>query len=284
VKRVRIEYDGAYYHVSQRGNNHESIFLGDEEKNYYLKLLMKYKKQYSFKLLGYVLMDNHYHLLIQTGVEPLNKIMHRINSLYSRYYNKKNNRSGHVFSDRYAAGLIQDEHYLFSVLRYIHWNPVRAGLSLTAEDYKWSSDHVYRNNDDTLVDINFVLNIFSLNNTFSHETYRQMMKTASDDEESYEEMHLIGDESFRTSKKEDCNPIKELKDPLIGRKSLGNILSETGASADDIDLIKGGSRQRHLKLYKLSYVHAAVTEGYTFKETGRFIGISDTAVNKLISI
>ncbi|MDY6827304.1 MAG: transposase [Bacillota bacterium] len=153
LKRRRIEYSGAIYHVTQRGNNHESIFKDVIDKNYYLKLLRLYKEKCDFKLLGYSIMDNHYHLLLKTEATPLNKIMHRIGTKYSRYYNMKNERTGHVFSDRYTAGLIQDEKYLFSALRYIHWNAVRAGICATVSEYPWSSDHAYRSNDRKMVSI-----------------------------------------------------------------------------------------------------------------------------------
>jgi putative transposase len=284
VKRIRTEYDGAFYHINQRGNNRKAIFLDPEEKAFYLDLVSKYKKQYAFKLLGYVLMDNHYHLLIQAGPEPLNKIMHRINSLYSRFYNKKNDHSGHVFSDRYAAGLIQDERYLFSVLRYIHWNPVRAGLSPDAESYKWSSDRAYRNNKDPLVDVDYILSIFSPDDAIAHKTYKQMMRVSPEEEEKYEEVSLIGDESFMRSIKDSFQSKKEQNELQTSRKSLAHLLSATGASDADIGLIKGGSRKRHLKPYKISYFLAAASEGYTLKEIGGFVNISDSAVNKLISL
>ena len=135
MERRRIEYPGAFYHAIQRGNNRENIFLSDTDKSSYLNHLIELKKKFDFILLGYVLMDNHYHLLLQTGDDPLHKIIFRQNMYYSRYFNKTHNRSGHLYGDRYKASLVQDERYAFAVLRYIHWNPVKAGITTVPEKY-----------------------------------------------------------------------------------------------------------------------------------------------------
>ncbi len=124
MERRRIEFPGAYYHVMQRGNNRERIFRKNSDKSCYLDNLAELRDNFQFQLFGYVLMDNHYHLLLRTGEEPLNKIMFRQNMFYSRYFNKAHKRSGHLYGDRYKASLIQDERYLFAVLRYIHLNSV----------------------------------------------------------------------------------------------------------------------------------------------------------------
>ena len=117
MQRRRVEYPGAFYHVIQRGNNRENIFRRDADKSRYLKHLVDLKKTCDFKLFGYVLMDNHYHLLLQTMEVPLHKIVFLQNMFYSRYFNKAHTRSGHLYGDRHKASLIQDERYLFGVLR-----------------------------------------------------------------------------------------------------------------------------------------------------------------------
>ena len=97
-----------------------------------------------YQVFGFVLMDNHYHIIIQTLDKKLQEIMHQINSKYSKYFNAKYKRVGHVFQGRYKAILVQDERYLVELLRYVHQNPVEAGICKLVEDYKWSSDIVYR--------------------------------------------------------------------------------------------------------------------------------------------
>ncbi|MEW6183308.1 MAG: transposase, partial [Bacillota bacterium] len=111
-RKPRIEYEDAVYHVIQRGNNREHIFEKDHDKQYIVKQIEQSKRGLGFRLFGYVVMGNHYHLLLQTQQKPLNNIMHRINGNYGRYYNLKYRRSGHVFQGRYKAILVQDERYV----------------------------------------------------------------------------------------------------------------------------------------------------------------------------
>ena len=100
-RKCRIEPVGAIYHVIQRGNNKKSIFENEEDKKFFMKLVKKYKEGLGYKIYGFVLMDNHYHFIIQTFHQPLHKIMHRWNSNYSKYYNYKHDGVGHVFQARY---------------------------------------------------------------------------------------------------------------------------------------------------------------------------------------
>ncbi len=271
MSRYRIQYPGAYYHVIQRGNNRENIFQSDEDKGLLLQKVEELKEGLNFELLGYVIMDNHYHLLLQTKEEPLSKIMHRLNNYYSRSFNKRYRRSGHVFGGRYKASLIQDDGYLLGVLRYVHWNPVKAGICHCANDYQWSSDHCYRRNKPGLVDIDFILNILVIDRQKAIKEYVQIMRI--DDAMNYEEASIIGDESFTELIK---HPKEEAQ-----RKDLDHILRETGLSVADFKLVKMGSRKRRLVPYKEIYVQAALKQQYTFKEIGQNIGISDAAVHKL---
>jgi len=285
LKRKRIEFDGAMYHVTQRGNNHEPIFSTGAHKNTYLRLLKTYKRKFDFRLLGYTLMNNHYHLLVQTGAEPLSRIMHSINTTYSRYYNRENERSGHVFSSRYAASLVLDDSYLFAVLRYLHWNPVRANISSSAAGYKWSSDNAYRRNDNSFVDIDFILDIFNKDRGKAVRTYRRLIQTAG--QEEFDNSPLIGDEpsikevkiKLKTNQKSDTGEIIE---EIPARKPLAAILSDTGAGDTQIKLIKSGSRKRPLKPFKAAFIRAALAEGYTCREIGSYMNISHAAVSKNI--
>ena len=140
----REEYKGGIYHVIARGNNKEYIFKEDIDKGYFIKQLKESIEGMNYRIFGYILMDNHYHILIQTMDKKLQEIMHQINNKYSKYFNAKYKRVGHVFQGRYKATLVQDERYLIWVLRYIHQNPVQAGICQTVSEYKWSSDIFYR--------------------------------------------------------------------------------------------------------------------------------------------
>ncbi len=115
----------------------------------------------NYKLYGYVLMDNHYHLALQVFGKKLQKIMHQINNKYSKYFNYKYKRVGHVFQGRYKAILVQDERYLLSLVRYMHQNPIKAGMCKTVEEYKWSSDIFYRAGKKGFISTEVLLDMLS---------------------------------------------------------------------------------------------------------------------------
>lgn len=271
-RKPRIEYEGAIYHVIQRGNNREHIFADDSDKQYLLRQIEECKRGLGFRLFGYVIMGNHYHLVLQTYDKPLHKIMHRINGNYGRHYNLKYQRSGHVFQGRYKAILVQDERYLLAVLRYIHQNPVSAGICGTPDDYHYSSDTHYRRNRGELVDIDLVLDSLADDRLLAIKKYVEFM--AEEDDADYEETDVIGDDSFLLA--------SAYRTEAPDRKRLDEILIDTGLSLDDYRLVKAGSRQRHLTAYKRLYIKAALEQKYTLKEIGANIGLSDVAVFKLL--
>ena len=279
MRRHRIEYDGAIYHVIQRSSNKEKIFGQDKEKKRLLDIIDQLKEKMFYKIFGYVIMDNHYHLLLQTGTIPLNKVMHRINFHYSKYYNNRHDRHGHVFGGRYKAGLIQDESYLFAVLRYVHQNPVRAGICTKVSDYSWSSDRAYRTNKNDLVDIELILNTLSINRKNAVVAYIKLM--GEYDEVDFGKEKLIGDNEFVQSKKAEV--MAENSNLGQVRATLSELLQECVATDEDRAQIRSGSRKRSLQEYKKRFARDALKNGYTFKEIGTFMSISDAAVNKLIS-
>ena len=179
ARKPRIEYTGAFYHVMCRGNNGEYV-MKEEEKPEYLRLVAKYKERYRFKLYAYCIMDNHVHLLIETGETPLSKIMQGIQQSFTQYYNKKYGRTGHVFQQRYKAKLCDKERYLWQLIRYIHYNPVEAGLQ-QGLDYKWSSHKSYvGGKSDCLVEVHFILDMLSENPVTAQKQYREFMKLEPD--------------------------------------------------------------------------------------------------------
>ena len=135
-----VEYvKGGIYHIVQRGNNKSFIFDDQLDKSQFLDIIKKVNEKYPFYLLYYVLMDNHYHLLIEMKDIPISKIMQAINYYYSKYYNVKYNRVDTIFGSRYKAFYIQDTKYLMRVISYIAENPVKANLVKNASAYKWSA-------------------------------------------------------------------------------------------------------------------------------------------------
>lgn len=135
----RIEYPGAIYHITSRGNRKENIYLSDNDKYNFLMLLGKACGRCDWICHAYCLMNNHYHLLLETPFGNLAKGMQYLNGVYTQQFNKKYNHVGHVFQGRYKAILVEKDSYLLELARYIVLNPVRANLVSNASEWKWSS-------------------------------------------------------------------------------------------------------------------------------------------------
>jgi REP element-mobilizing transposase RayT len=159
----RIWFPEALYHLTIRGDNREPIFFIEEDHRKYLRLLGDAKQRYGCQLFAYALMTNHVHLMVQTGqTYPVSKLMQSVNTAYTIYMNKKYKRVGHIFQGRYHSVLVQKDSYALELSRYIHLNPVRAGMVRAPEQYRWSSYRAYVGKEqDRLVNAEELLGMMS---------------------------------------------------------------------------------------------------------------------------
>ena len=128
------------FHVITQGINRSYIFENPEDIKYYIKVMYKLNEQCKIKILAYCIMNNHAHILIETDkINNLSKYMQRLNTIYAKYYNKKYNRVGYVFRDRYKSEGIYGEKHLYNCIKYIYDNPVKAGICKRPEEYLYSN-------------------------------------------------------------------------------------------------------------------------------------------------
>ena len=139
ARPLRLEYHGALWHVTARGNNREFIFHDDDDRNAFLSILANVVRMFNWRLHAWVIMGNHYHLMVSTPEPTLSKGMQRLNQLYAQRSNRKYQRSGHLFQGRFKAFLIDKHTWMLEVARYVVLNPVRAGMVRRPEEYRWSS-------------------------------------------------------------------------------------------------------------------------------------------------
>jgi len=142
ARPLRIEYPGAFYHVTSRGNERKEIYKSRRDREQFLSYLQSAVERYRAVIHTYCMMTNHYHLLVETPYGNLSEIMRHINGAYTTYFNVKRKRSGHLFQGRYKAIIVEADEYALELSRYIHLNPVRAGMVKNPQDHEWSS---YRN-------------------------------------------------------------------------------------------------------------------------------------------
>jgi len=176
-RQLRIEYPGAHYHVTSRGNERKDVFKSQKDREKFLQYLESAVRRYDAVIHAYCLMSNHYHLLIETPAGNLSKIMQHINGAYTNYFNVKRKRSGHLFQGRYKAIVIEADEYAQQLSCYIHLNPVRSNMVAKPEEYRWSSYSEYigkRKRPEWLV-TSFILDNFGKGEE-SFRNYRKLVE------------------------------------------------------------------------------------------------------------
>jgi REP element-mobilizing transposase RayT len=143
ARKPRIHFPGAFYHVIVRGNNRKKLFFSLEDRGFFCRLVGEGVERFDHQIHAYCLMDNHAHFVVQVKTAPLSTIVHNLTFRYARAINRKLGRTGHLFERRYRAGLIDTDVALQAVLRYVHRNPLEAGLVRECADYRWSSHRAY---------------------------------------------------------------------------------------------------------------------------------------------
>lgn len=139
TRPLRLEFPGALYHVTSRGDRRKTIYTDDIDRSRWLQILQLVCKRFNFRVYAYCQMGNHYHLMLETTDGNLAQGMGLLNSLYSQEFNRRHEQVGHVFQGRYKGILVQKESYLIELARYVVLNPVRAGIVEGPADWKWSS-------------------------------------------------------------------------------------------------------------------------------------------------
>ncbi len=169
ARPLRIQYPGAVYHITCRGNEKREIFKDDRDKRIFIKILTRSTKIYNIKVFSYVLMYNHFHLLIETPLGNLGEFMRHFNITYTSNYNRRHKRAGHLYQGRYKSILVEKEAYLAILSKYIHLNPIKTKAMEKKLDrekaqylksYKWSSlsGYINKRKKEELIDYKMVLN------------------------------------------------------------------------------------------------------------------------------
>ena len=187
----RLEYAGAAYHVINRGVERRTIFAVEKDYERFLRICWRLKERYRISLWAYCVMPNHYHLFLRTALPNLGRFMKELNGGYSKKYNGRCRRVGPVFQGRYKALLVQSSEYALDVARYIHMNPVKAGLADRPGEYRWSSYGEYvGQRREGMADMGFLLEFFSGSMA---DRMRQMARfTTAEHEKGYDPARAEG--------------------------------------------------------------------------------------------
>ena len=177
ARSLRIEYPGALYHITSRGDGQENIFLSDDDRAFFITHLSEICARCGWLCYAFCLMSNHYHLLIETPQENLSKGMQLLNGIYTQKFNRVHHRVGHVFQGRFKAILVEKDSYLLELCRYIVLNPVRAHMVAEAADWEWSSynDTIRAKSRSPWLPTELILNLFGTELPCAIKKYKQFV-------------------------------------------------------------------------------------------------------------
>lgn len=273
TRPIRIEYAGALYHVTSRGDRQEDIYIDDVDRSNFLTLLAQVSKDYNWLIHAYCLMGNHYHLLVETPDGNLSKGMRQLNGVYTQLTNRYHGKVGHVFQGRYKAILVQKENYLLELARYIVLNPVRARMVREAKDWPWSS---YRQTagilgDDSLLTTEWLLSVFSKKRGTAQKKYIKFVSQGKNQPSPWESLQnqvFLGDKAYVSQIMSNIDQDKDLSEiPTSQRKEKAKELQwyeQQAASRNDA--------------IKRSYESG----GYTMKEIGAYYNLHYSRVSRII--
>ena len=250
-RQAREKSQSGIYHIILRGINKQILFEDDEDRERFIGCLQLYKSVSQYAVYGYCLMDNHVHLLIKEGLEAIGQTMKRIGVSYVAWHNRKYNRCGHLFQDRFKSEPVETDEYLLTVLRYIQQNPVESGQAANVQSYQWSSYNEYIG-WHKFVDIDFVLAMFSSKPEEAISRFKIFMKKQAAD------ICLDIDERAKLTDQE-----------------VKFIIQQYGDVAMPADLQNIGKVKRDELLRKVKRI-----EGVSTRQIARITGISQTIIAK----
>src|SRR4030042_199112 len=278
ARPLRIEYSGAVYHITSRGNAWKKIYSDDEDRENFFGVLETVVKKYNWLCHAYCLMDNHYHLLVETRDANLSIGMRQLNGVYTQLYNRRHRRPGHIFQGRYKAILVDKDNYLLELSRYVVLNPVRAKLVELPEHWKWSSYAATAGLKKVpqYLSVDWILRVFGTDRKTAQRQYRKFVKEGITRKSPWRELQgqiLLGENSFVENFKDllgDKEAIKEIprQQRYAGRLKLKEIFKRKSS---------GGKKSRNQGIYD-----AHINYGYTLKEIANYLGIHYTTVSKVI--
>lgn len=278
ARPLRIEYPDAIYHITSRGNARGEIYADDQDRENFLTVLSLVIKRYNWLCHAYCLMDNHYHLIIETPDANLSIGMRQLNGIYTQKYNRRHKKPGHLFQGRFKAIVVQKETYLFELCRYVVLNPVRAKMVEKPEAWKWSSYNVTAGikKIPEYFSADWILGLFGNKLKSAQKGYRKFVREGIGKTSPWGKLQgqvLLGEEGFVMKLKElfliDKEKIKEIprRQRYVGRPSLGELFKQPE---------KKVQRNKNICGAHISY-------GYSLKEIADYLHIHYTTVSKVIA-
>ena len=274
ARPLRIEYEGAVYHVTSRGNARQGIFLDDDDRTGFLEILGRVVERYSWICHAYCLMTNHYHLLIETPDANLSRGMQFLNGVYTQWFNRRHQRVGHLLQGRFKGILVEKESHLLELARYIVLNPVRAKMVRSVRDWPWSSYRATSGQVDVpdFLAIDWILSQLDSDRGPAICAYRTFVRQGRGID-VWEELRagaFLGTDSFVDQlrplfKEKPFDPDYRKRERFAARPSLEELFAGVSDKAT-----------RNERIYQAVRVHH-----YTLREVGDFVGLLYSSISMI---
>lgn len=259
ARKPRVHYPGALYHVCDRGNGSKDIFFDEIDYQRFLDEMSRLEA-FGIEFLAYCLMPNHFHLLLSVADTPLSDVMQVALSRYARIFNIRRSTSGHVFQGRYWADLIDSNEYLLNSIRYLHLNPVAAGLVTRPEDWRWSSHRALLGEADQLIDPAKTLGYFGDDEASARGRYLELLAAPA--------------RNFKAPSAKRPAPSQDLE-----------VLAHDAAQTFTVTVqdLRAPSWRPEVTRSKRLFAKRALDCGYNRGEIAAFLGCHPTAISKMMS-
>jgi len=278
ARPLRLEFSGAIYHITSRGNAREQVFLDEVDRKIFLSIIVDTVKRYNFIFHAYCLMENHYHLLVETPDPNLSLGMRQLNGVYTQAFNRRHQRVGHIFQGRYKSILVEKGPHLLELCRYIVLNPVKAGMVKRPEQWLWSSYKATAGMSRAaeFLSTDWILKQFSRNKTEAKKLYIEFVNKGLESKLKSPWQQLQGQVFFGSSQF-----IFKMQELLGEKKEIGEIPKEQrypGRPAlQDFFCGITNKQERDRKIARAHFDY-----GYTLKQISLVLGIHYTSVSRAI--
>lgn len=276
TRPLRIEFPGAVYHITSRGNTKQLIFLDEEDRKTFLNVLSSVVTRFNWVCHAYCLMNNHYHVLIETPEGNLTRGMRQLNGVYTQIFNQRHQRTGHLYQGRYGAILVEKQSHLLSLCRYVGLNPVRAKLVSRPEQWRWSSYRATLGEarKPGFLTTDWILSQFGHERREATRRYRMYLREGVGMESPWKEVKgqvILGTDGFLGRFRELLGEKAKFAEVprvqrYVARPSLEELFHKVGAE---------GKQERDEAIYT-----AYVQHGYMLREIAEFLGVHYTTISR----
>lgn len=280
ARPLRLEYPGAVYHVTSRGNAREVFFLSEADRQRFLAVLGDTVEKYHWLCHAYCLMDNHYHLVVETPDGNLSVGMRQLNGVYTQAFNRAHQRVGHVFQGRYKAIWVEKDSHLLELCRYVVLNPVRAGMVAKPDQWQWSSyrSTAYAGRGPDYLRVDWLLGQFSPEEAAARSRYRKFVAEGIVGQgEPWKELVgqvFLGSESF----------VAHLEEVLGSKRRIREIpRAQRYPGRPPLHLLFGDNRVGNRQVRNNRIKEAYIVHGYTLKEIADHLRIHYTTASKAVT-